>query len=197
MADVILVRHAATEWSGVRYCGRTDLPLTAAGLKDADSLGRALGASLPASSRIIASPLLRARQTASAIATSIGSEVTVDERWSETDFGSVEGLTFAEIEAAHPRIASQLARGDVGIDWPDGETAASLRDRVEAAWRDLMAGTGTWVVVSHGGPLRIAIALATGAEPSGVAVPGPGAIWRAERERAASSPVTDRAPRPA
>jgi broad specificity phosphatase PhoE len=179
MADVILVRHAATDWSGMRYCGRTDLPLTAAGARDAEVLGGALASSLPASVTITSSPLLRARQTASAIAAAIGSDgFTVDGRWSETDFGSVEGLTFAELEAAHPRIASRVAGGDVEIDWPDGETAAALRDRVEDAWRDLAATPGSWVVVSHGGPLRIAIALASGVEPPGVVVPAPGGVWR-------------------
>ena len=28
---VILVRHASTAWSGIRYCGRSDPPLDAAG----------------------------------------------------------------------------------------------------------------------------------------------------------------------
>lgn len=179
MADLVMVRHAATAWSGVRYCGRTDLPLTPAGVAAADALGLALASSLPASTRVVSSPLLRALQTAQAIATAIAADgFTVDERWSETDFGSVEGQTFAELEAAHPRIAEQVAGGDTGIDWPDGETAAALWARVEDAWRDLAAATGPWVIVSHGGPLRIAIAVATGADASQVVVPEPGGVWR-------------------
>jgi broad specificity phosphatase PhoE len=179
MADLALVRHAATAWSGVRYCGRTDLALTPAGAEAADALGLALASSLPASTQIVSSPLLRARQTAGAIATAIGADgFTVDDRWSETDFGSVEGLTFRELEAAHPRIAEQVSGGDTGIDWPDGETAAALRDRVEDACRELGTATGSWVVVSHGGPLRIAIALASGTEPTQVVVPAPGTAWR-------------------
>jgi broad specificity phosphatase PhoE len=179
MADVVLVRHAATAWSGVRYCGRTDLPLTASGAAAAEALGLALASSLPSSTQVVSSPLLRALETARAIATAIGAAgFTLDERWSETDFGAVEGLTFAELQAAHPRIAEQVAGGDTGIDWPEGETAAALRDRVEEAWRDLAAATGHWVVVSHGGPLRIAIALASGADASDVVVPEPGGRWR-------------------
>jgi broad specificity phosphatase PhoE len=180
MAELVMVRHAATAWSGVRYCGRTDLPLTAAGATTADALGLALASSLPASTQIVSSPLLRARQTAQAIAAAFGVDgFTVDERWSETDFGSVEGLTFGELEAAHPRIAALVAGGDAGIDWPDGETAAALHDRVTSAWRDLAAATGSRVVVSHGGPIRIAIALSTGVKPAQVVVPAPGTAWRA------------------
>ena len=179
MDDLVLVRHAATEWSGSRYCGRADLPLTAAGEAAASEIAHDLAGWLAGYIRLVSSPLLRARQTASAIALAIGSNgFEVDDRWAETDFGTAEGLTYDELEAVQPAIASRLAQGDVVIDWPGGETAAALRERVEAAWRGITAQPGTWVVVSHGGPLRIAIALATDADPAEVSVPAPGTVWR-------------------
>lgn len=178
MDELVLVRHAPTEWSGSRYCGRTDLPLTMAGGAAAAEVAHDLAGLLAGEVRIVASPLLRARQTASAIAAAIGIDgFTIDDRWAETDFGVAEGLTFDELEANQPAIALRVARGDALIDWPGGETAEALRTRVEAAWRDLAGRPGTFVVVSHGGPLRLAIALATDVDPAEVVMPAPGAVW--------------------
>ncbi len=165
--------------------------MTTAGEAAAGEVARELSKSLAGNVRIVSSPLRRARQTASAIAAATGTHgFTVDDRWAETDFGVVEGLTYDELVASQPTIASRLARGDAIIDWPGGETAAALRARVETAWRDLVGWTGTWVVVSHGGPLRIAIALATDVDPAQLMVPAPGAVWRR------SVPAGDRGIRP-
>ena len=92
--------------------------------------------------------------------------------------GIAEGRTFAELERMAPDLARALADGDAEIDWPGGETAASLAERVEvglgrAARPDLDA-----VVVSHGGPMRIAMALALRVPASSLGPIGPGAIVR-------------------
>lgn len=180
MADVLLVRHASTSWTGRRYCGRSDPPLSAAGVTAAGRLAVTIAQTAPAGLRIVTSPRRRARQTAAAIASRLASaSIEIDDRWAETDFGIAEGLTFEELERVDPAIAQRLAAGDIDIDWPGGETAASLAARVDRAWRELEAGIGGVVVVSHGGPLRIAIALATASSPGLLEVPGPASIWRA------------------
>ncbi|MDO8484650.1 MAG: histidine phosphatase family protein [Candidatus Limnocylindrales bacterium] len=179
MDELLLVRHAATLWSGRRYCGRSDQRLSDAGEAAAARLAAELGSSLPSNIRIVSSPLLRARQTAEAIASAVpGATLEIDERWSETDFGIAEGLTYEDLTGAAPALAARLARGDVCIDWPGGESAAALVARVEAAWRDLTEHRRPALVVSHGGPLRIAIALATNRAVTDVTVPEPGAVWR-------------------
>jgi len=124
--------------------------------------------------RVISSPRLRAVQTATHIASALASgSVEIGVRWAETDFGIAEGLTFDELAMAAPEIAAQLAAGDVEIDWPDGETAAALVARVDAAWRDAVSGPGGSLVVTHGGPIRVAIALATSRPPADVVIPDP------------------------
>jgi broad specificity phosphatase PhoE len=181
MDELILVRHAETEWSGRRYCGRTDLPLTATGEAAAERLGRDLATSLGPPLRIITSPLLRARQTAAAIASATASDgFVVDDRWAETDFGRAEGLTYDDLKAVLPELAARLVNRDATVDWPGGETAAALRARIEAAWSDLIALPGSVVVVSHGGPLRIAIGMAMNTDPARVPMPAPGTVWRRE-----------------
>lgn len=183
MDELIFVRHAETAWSGRRYCGRTDVPLTPAGEAAAERLGLELASSLSPPSWIVSSPLLRARHTAAAIAAAIGIDALVlDDRWAETDFGEVEGLTYEELEAAFPALAARLVKGDAVVDWPGGETAAALRTRVESALRDLPESPGTVIVVSHGGPLRLAIARSLGVDPAEVKVPAPGTTRRLERD---------------
>jgi alpha-ribazole phosphatase len=106
----------------------------------------------------------------------------VDDRWAETDFGAAEALTWDELELAFPEVAARLLRGDTILDWPRGETAAVLRARVQAAWYELIEARESVVLVSHGGPLRLAIALVTEVAEASVAVPAPGAVWRWNRD---------------
>jgi len=70
--------------------------------------------------------------------------------------GSIEGLTFHEIEVAWPSVAASLLAGD-GVDWPAGERHADLVGRVLDAWSRRLATGRPAVVVTHGGPLRIVL----------------------------------------
>ncbi len=179
MAGIILVRHAATAWAGSRYCGRSDPPLDAAGESAAQRLAGELASTMAPGTRIVTSPLLRAHATATAIAGAAGIEdITIDARWRETDFGIAEGLTFEELASAAPDLARRLAEGDTEIDWPDGERAADLARRVADAWSDLLTAVGEVLVVSHAGPLRIALGLATSRPPGSMDLPAPGAVIR-------------------
>ena len=129
---------------------------------------------LPAWVRIITSPSRRARETATILATAAAPAVLeIDARWMEADFGVVDGLTFDDIEARSPALAARLAAGDVDIDWPGGETAMAIRDRVAAAWAAILATGQPTVVVSHAGPIRIAMALASGRAPAEVGLLAP------------------------
>jgi broad specificity phosphatase PhoE len=178
VAELILVRHAATAWTGTRYCGRADPPLSPAGRAAATGLAAELATTLEPRTRIVSSPSQRALQTATAIAVAAGlGPVEIDPRWSEADVGIAEGRTFAELERMAPDLARALA-GGAEIDWPAGETAASLAERVESAWDHLRHADLDAVVVSHGGPLRIAMALALRVPASTLGPVEPGAIVR-------------------
>ena len=176
----LLVRHAATAWSGRRYAGRSDPPLTAEGREAArrlaDALARWDGRDGPSPPRLVTSPMARALATARPIAAVLGVEPEVDERWAETDFGRFEGRTWAELEAADPALAAHLASGDTEIDWPGGETAAAFRARVAAALAAVLADARPTVVVAHAGPIRLAIALAAGTAAASVALPPPAGL---------------------
>ena len=170
VAGIILVRHAPTAWTGSRYCGRSDPPLDANGVAAAQRLAGDLATTLAPGTRIVTSPLRRAYATAAAIADAAGiDDIATDDRWREADFGTAEGLTFEELERLAPDLARRLA---------DGERAADLAARVTTAWRDLVTAGDEVLVVSHAGPLRIALGLASGQAPGWVDLPGPGAVIR-------------------
>jgi ribonuclease H / adenosylcobalamin/alpha-ribazole phosphatase len=172
--DIVFVRHGATDWSGRRYCGRSDPPLSVDGRVAAHELAARLAPRLARDVLIVTSPARRARETAEAISAAASVDgIEVDERWSEADFGIAEGRTFDELARFEPDLASALADGATDIDWPGGETAGDFAARVEAAWMTLVVRARPAVVVSHAGPIRHAVALARELEPADVGLPEP------------------------
>ncbi len=160
-----LARHATTDWSGVRFCGRTDPPLNRAGRAQAAELAHAFARARLTTPRIWSSPARRARDTATPIATALGAPVELDERLREVDFGLTEGRTFEELERAWPAIARSLIAGARAIDWPEGEQASTFRERIELVVRDLEKHANSdLVLVTHGGPLRALAALLSAGE---------------------------------
>ena len=157
-----LVRHAPTEWTGRRWCGRSDPELSDDGRKAAQQLAAQLAAELGAAHGagvvVLSSPLRRALDTAAAIAMALGASVKVEHDLAEVDFGAADGLTWDELLEAHPSQADVILIGGQP-DWPEGESAVDVSARARrAADRILnLAGTITVVVVSHGG-LLVALA---------------------------------------
>ena len=90
--EVWLVRHAETEWSkSGRHTGRTDVPLTTVGERDARQLApRLAGFDLRL---VLCSPLSRARRTAELA----GLDPVTDDDLMEWDYGGYEGRTTSEI----------------------------------------------------------------------------------------------------
>ena len=154
---LILVRHGQTGANerGL-LLGRADEPLCPGGREQAEALARAL----PAPSRLISSPLGRARQTADAIAAPSGASVEVDERWVEMDYGALDGRPASALDADGWRAW----RADPAHVPAGGESVAEVGARVRAACRELAgaAADGDVVVVSHVSPIKAAIAWALG-----------------------------------
>jgi ribonuclease H / adenosylcobalamin/alpha-ribazole phosphatase len=159
-----LVRHAPTAWTGQRWCGRSDPELTPSGVAAAAMLAAELAVEVPTGAVVVTSPLRRALATADAIAAAIGAGVVLDPDLIEVDFGSVDGLTWDELAAAHPAVANSILAGD-DPDWPDGERAVEVARRARAASTRIadLTRSGAVVVVSHGGLLR-ALAIALGGD---------------------------------
>jgi broad specificity phosphatase PhoE len=192
VVEIVLVRHASTAWSGRRYCGRSDPPLSAAGWAEASVLAQHLASSLPPGTRLISSPSRRALATAEAIAVAGDFRpIERDERWQEIDFGLAEGRSFEELESIAPATAAALLRGATDIDWPGGEKSRSLAARVAVACNELAAGDLPAIVVTHAGPILHALALTEQRPPDMTHLPGPATATRVTLTvgRARGSPV--------
>ncbi|MCD8352406.1 MAG: histidine phosphatase family protein [Planctomycetaceae bacterium] len=151
MADVVyLLRHAAPpDERRNRFWGRGDPGVDAASLADVKTLPP-LAWEKP--TLVLSSPLPRAVRTATAFADCFNLEVHEDDDLAEADFGSFDGLTFAEIEQRYPEETSRwIAQGDA-FTFPGGESVAEFLTRAEQAWKRITALPETTVAVAaHGG----------------------------------------------
>ena len=147
MNEIVLVRHGETEWSAEgRHTGRTDVPLTARGERQAKAViplieGREFAL-------VLSSPLQRAVRTAEIAALP---NVKLDADLREWDYGDYEGLTTSEIRDRRPDWF--LWRDGV----PDGETLADVGARADRAISRVQQalGNGDVAVVAHGHFLRV------------------------------------------
>ena len=143
--EVVLVRHGETEWSrDGRHTGRTDLPLTDIGEKQAARLGTLLTDRTFA--LILTSPLQRARRTCE-LAGLGGAEIVDDLR--ELDYGVYEGRTTADIQLDQPGWNVWTA------PLVGGETIDEAGARADRVIRRLRQTEGDVAVFGHGHMLRI------------------------------------------
>ena len=163
--SIIIVRHGRTEFNATgRLQGRTDNPLDEVGLTQAEAVAAYLQPELSPDTMFVCSPLLRARQTATAIVNRVGSSFEIDERWIELDYGSYEGLRQAEV----PSNVWRDWRNDNDFAAPQGESLNQVQRRVAEACDDLARRLNgrTAVVVSHVSPIKSAVAWALGVDAS-------------------------------
>jgi len=161
----LLLRHGQTPMSAQkRYAGRSDVPLTDLGVQQAVAAAKRLAsAGLDA---IVASPLLRAVQTAGEVAAATGVPVVTDAGFRETDFGAWEGLTFAEVRDGWPDELNRWL-ADPAAAPPGGESLAAVGERVTAALHRVLSARErqTVLVVSHVTPIKTLVAAALLAPP--------------------------------
>jgi len=119
---VYLARHGETEWSlAGKHTGRTDLPLTSRGERNARQLGERLrGLSF---AKVLTSPLQRASRTCQLAGFGEVAEVMPD--LVEWDYGEYEGRQTVEIQAEHPNW--NLFRDGC----PGGETIEQVGERAD------------------------------------------------------------------
>ncbi len=154
---LIIVRHGRTAANAAALLqGRADHPLDELGERQAAAVAR----ELVGADRVIASPLLRARQTA----TAIGPPVEIDDRWIELDYGGLEGTPIAAV----PSETWSRWRHDADFVPAGGESHADLAGRVLEACTEVLGASAdrTIVVVSHVGPIKAALAWVLGLQPT-------------------------------
>lgn len=155
MDQIWLVRHGATEWTETRrHTGRTDVPLSEAGVREAAGLYRPLDRQPFAAAFV--SPLMRARETAR-LAGFATAETLADLR--EWDYGAYEGKTTAEIRE---EIPGWSVWSDPILD---GESLDEVADRARGVLARCESIEGRVVLFGHAHILRVLTACSLGLDP--------------------------------
>jgi probable phosphoglycerate mutase len=151
---IILIRHGETNWNAEgRIQGHLPVPLNRRGLAQAAAVAdRMKNVTVDA---VYSSDLLRAHQTAEAIARLDGHEIHDDARLREWDLGMLSGLLRTEAERDHPQAARIYREYLVEAPIPGGESIRQRFERVTEAVEEI-AGRHDGqrvLIVTHGGPL--------------------------------------------
>ena len=166
---IFLIRHGRTAWNAaLRMQGQLDIPLDDVGQRQAAQLAQALAGEALAA--IYSSDLLRALQTAQALAAATGIAVSARAALRERCFGSFEGFTYAEIEARWPEDSARWRRREPDFAPVGGESLQQFHARSVAVVQALAsAHRGEAIaVVAHGGVLDCVYRAALG-----IALDGP------------------------
>ena len=157
MGEIWLIRHGETAWSlSGQHTGRTDVPLTPEGVRQAEALGDRLAGKRFA--LVLTSPRARARETCRLAG--LAGAAQVDDDLAEWDYGDLEGRTGAEIRADMPGWT--IWSGPV----PGGETAAQVGARADRVLARARAAGGDVALFAHGHLLRVAAARWLGLPPA-------------------------------
>jgi broad specificity phosphatase PhoE len=146
LPEVYLARHGETAWSlSGQHTGRTDLPLTERGERNAVNLGERLRGMRFA--RVLVSPRVRAFRTCELAGFATGAQVVPD--LAEWDYGAYEGRKTVDIRKERP-------------DWyifrdgcPEGESVADVSARADRLITLLRSSGGRDLLFGHAHFFRV------------------------------------------
>jgi broad specificity phosphatase PhoE len=145
MMIVHLIRHGVTDRNGTHYIGRSNPPLNATGLAQAEELAGLLG-SRPIH-RLFSSPLQRAVQTATPLSRRLGVAVVLEPALMEFDFGDLQDLpkTTRDLNLRRAHATTSVPGGESLHDlwWRLRPFVLSLLDRRDGH------GSAETAIVSH------------------------------------------------
>ncbi|WP_037176946.1 histidine phosphatase family protein [Rhodococcus sp. UNC363MFTsu5.1] len=172
MGKLILVRHGQTEANVERRLD-TRLPgarLTEFGESQAQAFGLAVAGRAPRA--LVASPALRARQTAHFVERESGITAQVREGIHEAQAGELEDRSDRESHELFMKVYHSWHAGDLGVRVPGGESGYDILERYVPVLSSLReefleepadeADTGDVLVVSHGAAIRLVAAQLAG-----------------------------------
>lgn len=153
---LLLIRHGQTTYNATgRMQGHLDTELSEIGLSQARAAADLLVDKQITA--IVASDLIRARDTAAVIGEKLGIKVDVDKRLRETHLGDWQGMTSAEVDEQYPG-ARAIWRHDPTWAPPQGESRVDVATRARPVIDELMRAHPEWdegavLVVAHGGAI--------------------------------------------
>lgn len=157
MAKIYLVRHgeSVANTEGI-YQGQTyNTPLSPVGRKQAKALAKYF-AQINLN-RIVASPLLRTIETASAVAVSKNIVLESEDQILETNHGEWEGLKKELIASRWKGLYQLWMSKPEDVKFPNGETFKETQIRVLNWWGQISQTKSDTLVVTHDNIIRILV----------------------------------------
>lgn len=161
---VTLLRHGESVGNAKGYHqGQTNFPLSAKGVEQAKALGQFWLENHVSFDKIIASPLLRAYQTAEIIAQMLNMPFEINPLWMERDAGMISGLHHTIAQERYPQPDFVTPYDPFGIN---GESQWDVYLRAGKAAQDLLRRPpANYLIVSHGGLLDMFMYAILGISP--------------------------------
>ncbi len=159
-----VMRHAPTTWNQQkghpRFQGRSDLP--AEPIHDADLAAALKALEGHSITRVLSSPLARARQSLEAIHSHHAlPPIECDDRWLEIDYGGCEGLDSAQARHKFPRLFDAWSHGE-DAKFPHGENTHDVLRRATSAAAHYWTASGNTLTCTHNVVLRCLVGKALG-----------------------------------
>jgi broad specificity phosphatase PhoE len=168
---ITLLRHGESEGNATEIIqGQADYHLTQKGIQQSRELAARWQAIQsnnegPLFETIIASPLIRARQTAEIIARQLDLPMELDSIWIERGFGKLDGLPLDKILKIEPKVDFYHPYNPPS---EGGESAIDLFLRASHALKGvLLRPAGPYLIVSHGAILNMVVYAILGITPHG------------------------------
>ncbi len=161
MTRLFLIRHgrSTANAAGILAGHQEGIELDERGTEQAISLATRLAdVNLTA---LISSPVLRCVQTAKLVGKH-GLKLTIDERFSEMNFGTWQGRLLSEL--AEDALWKDIQERPSTVRFPEGETFSEVAARASKAiaeWNDLL-GDENYAVFTHADVIKVAVAEAIG-----------------------------------
>jgi alpha-ribazole phosphatase len=157
MTEITLIRHTSVHVPAGMIYGQTDVKLNAGFDEEAIQILTQLKGKYDA---VYSSPLSRCK----ILAEKISSELILDDRLKELNFGDWEEKYWNEID--HTSEAKQWFDDYINVKCPNGESYNDMLIRIKSFLDDLkMKNHSKVCIVTHGGPIRAFLVAIEGIKP--------------------------------
>lgn len=144
MSTLYLIRHGQTDANEKHlYCGKTDLPLSEAGIRELSKLSYSIQNAV-----FLTSGLRRTEQTLELLFGNVPHRQDV--RFREMDFGYFEMHSYEQLRD-DPRYQAWLSGDNEANPTPGGESGRQMQARVLDGLSDLQQSAQDTVLITHGG----------------------------------------------
>jgi probable phosphoglycerate mutase len=163
-----LVRHGESGWNAERRVQGQSAhapALTPLGRAQARTAAELLAELAPHARLVMSSDLPRARETALVVALALGLPLRCDPDLREQRLGELEGRGLDEPAEGGGTVAEAVAAlwREPWRRPPGGESVGDLHRRIHAALDRLAGAPAGLIVITHGGPIRVATAASVAA----------------------------------